>query len=196
MQKLHAMRDWKLERGSHTWPGPGGGTCINEAAIVAAGFPYRAVNSVEDCPPCFSRVLASYLLTLNDQLNDRHRQCLLHYAGRLAGTADAPSVEQERASEITRLTISLLWPVLAKRHPDPMQNAIRARLRRMTCALDAARIRHAAMVVAVATNAELVPPALCLQIADAAFAIGKQSELVQVAEQEVSNRHRIAHPAG
>ena len=30
------MLDWKLLRGSHEFPGPDGGTCINEAAIVAA----------------------------------------------------------------------------------------------------------------------------------------------------------------
>ena len=34
---LHSLLDWKLLRGSHDWPGSDGGTCINEAAIVAAG---------------------------------------------------------------------------------------------------------------------------------------------------------------
>jgi hypothetical protein len=32
--------DWRLKRGSHSFPGKDSGTCINEAAIVAAGFPY------------------------------------------------------------------------------------------------------------------------------------------------------------
>jgi hypothetical protein len=40
------MLDWRLLRGSHEFPGPDGGTCINEAAIVAAGYPYRAVYCV------------------------------------------------------------------------------------------------------------------------------------------------------
>ena len=44
------MLDWKLLRGSHEFPGPDGGTCINEAAIVAAGYSYRAVHSIDDCP--------------------------------------------------------------------------------------------------------------------------------------------------
>ena len=42
--------DGKLLRGSHEFPGPHGGTCINEAAIVAAGYPYRAVYCVKDMP--------------------------------------------------------------------------------------------------------------------------------------------------
>ena len=45
--------NWKLLRGSHLFPGPDGGTCINEAAILAAGHPYRTVRSVEDCPESF-----------------------------------------------------------------------------------------------------------------------------------------------
>jgi hypothetical protein len=47
--------NWRLLAGSHPFPGPDGGTCINEAAIVAAGLPYRAIRSSADCPPCFSR---------------------------------------------------------------------------------------------------------------------------------------------
>ena len=45
---------WKLKEGSHPFPGKDGGTCINEAAIVAAGFPYQPVRQVEDMPDCFS----------------------------------------------------------------------------------------------------------------------------------------------
>ena len=39
--------NWKLKRGSHAFPGKDGGTCINEAAIVAAGFAYRPVRAAE-----------------------------------------------------------------------------------------------------------------------------------------------------
>jgi hypothetical protein len=46
MEAFDTILNWKLKRGSHTFPGPDGGTCINEAAIVAAGFPYRPVRSV------------------------------------------------------------------------------------------------------------------------------------------------------
>jgi len=44
--------NWKLQLGSHAFPGKDGGTCINEAAIVAAGFAYQPVRSVEDMPKC------------------------------------------------------------------------------------------------------------------------------------------------
>lgn len=36
-QSLNDTLDWKLLKGSHQFPGPEGGTCINEAAIIAAG---------------------------------------------------------------------------------------------------------------------------------------------------------------
>lgn len=54
--------NWRLLAGSHDFPGPDGGTCINEAAIVAAGFPYRKIKSAENCPPCFSRPIAAYAI--------------------------------------------------------------------------------------------------------------------------------------
>lgn len=49
-QPFAAMLDWTLLKGSHDFPGPDGGTCINEAAIIAAGFEYRPVRSWSDCP--------------------------------------------------------------------------------------------------------------------------------------------------
>jgi hypothetical protein len=42
--------NWKLKEGSHPFPGKEGGTCINEAAIVAAGFEYQPVRSVHGMP--------------------------------------------------------------------------------------------------------------------------------------------------
>ena len=48
MNGFDHILNWKLKRGSHAFPGKDGGTCINEAAIVAAGFPYRPVRSVEE----------------------------------------------------------------------------------------------------------------------------------------------------
>ena len=38
MEGFEHILNWKLLRGSHEFPGKDGGTCINEAAIVAAGF--------------------------------------------------------------------------------------------------------------------------------------------------------------
>src|SRR6202171_6595122 len=64
------MLEWRLLRGSHYFPGPDGGTCVNEAAIVAAGHPYRAVRSIEDCPASFSRAAATYAVFLNDLIEN------------------------------------------------------------------------------------------------------------------------------
>ena len=95
---FHRMLDWKLLRGSHEFPGPDGGTCINEAAIVAAGYPYRAIYRVRDLPGSFSRPIAMLALCLNDTLDDESRQSLLvPFVTRLAGSADTPKVEGKRA---------------------------------------------------------------------------------------------------
>lgn len=94
---LSHILDWKLLPGSHDFPGPDGGTCINEAAIVAAGFTYRRVKSWRDCPPCFSPVISVALITLNDRMNDDHRDALLPFVTRLAGSRDVWLVERARA---------------------------------------------------------------------------------------------------
>jgi hypothetical protein len=93
--------NWKLRAGSHEFPGPDGGTCINEAAIVAAGFEYAEVGNASDCPPCFSRAIAGYAMGLNDSMPDDLRQeLLLPFVTRLAGTADSREKEIERVKYI------------------------------------------------------------------------------------------------
>lgn len=112
---FNAMLNWKLLRGSHEFPGPDGGTCINEAAILAAGYPYRSVQSIDDCPPSFSRPMALFAMCLNDSLDDELRQeLLMRFVTRLAGSADAPRVELERAQFLmTRVATDILAPALA-----------------------------------------------------------------------------------
>jgi hypothetical protein len=95
--KLTALLNWKLLKGSHEFPGPEGGTCINEAAIVAAGLPYKTVRSHLDLPECFSPVLGAFLLELNDRFDDVQRQELIRFVPRLSGSADTYEVEKERA---------------------------------------------------------------------------------------------------
>jgi hypothetical protein len=90
---------WRLQQGSHTFPGKDGGTCINEAAIVAAGFPYQPVGSVENMPDCFSRPICRFAMHLNDEADDEERQLLLPFVTRLA-CADTPTVEREREAYI------------------------------------------------------------------------------------------------
>src|SRR5215813_8260269 len=112
MIDFNSFLDWRLLAGSHPFPGPDGGTCINEAAIIAAGFGYRQVFSVDDCPSCFSRPLSAYALGLNDGiLDDRLRQDLLMpFVTRLAGSADTPAVEDARIGKILLRIVTKLLP--------------------------------------------------------------------------------------
>ena len=96
MEVFDKILNWKLKRGSHRFPGKDGGTCINEAAIVAAGFPYRPVRSVDDMPDCFSRPICTLAMQLNDEASDEERQHLLPFVTRLACR---DTVEIERARE-------------------------------------------------------------------------------------------------
>lgn len=93
---FEAILNWRLLAGSHPFPGPDGGTCINEAAIVAAGLPYRTIRSSADCPPCFSRPIAAYALGLNDAMPDEARPQLMAFVLRLSGSADSPEIEAAR----------------------------------------------------------------------------------------------------
>jgi hypothetical protein len=76
MEGFDHILNWKLKAGSHPFPGKDGGTCINEAALVAAGFPYRPVRSVLDMPSCFSRPICGLAMMLNDEASDADRQRL------------------------------------------------------------------------------------------------------------------------
>ena len=100
MEAFDTVLNWKLQRGSHRFPGPDGGTCINEAAIVAAGFPYQSVHLVELMPSCFSRPICRLAMLLNDEADDKQRQQLLPFVARLA-CADTLRIEWEREAYIT-----------------------------------------------------------------------------------------------
>ena len=108
MDQFDHILNWTLKPGSHKFPGQDGGTCINEAAIVAAGFPYQAVKSVAEMPACFSRPICRLAMRLNDEATDEQRQRLLPFVTRLA-CADTEQIERERAAYIhtrTRRRIS------------------------------------------------------------------------------------------
>src|ERR1700712_3165001 len=99
MSNFDHILNWTLKRGSHPFPGPDGGTCINEAAVVAHGYPYRPIKSHLAMPPCFSRPICRLALYLNDEANDAQPQRLLPFVTRLA-CADTPAVEAQRAAYI------------------------------------------------------------------------------------------------
>ncbi|MER2269264.1 hypothetical protein [Methylobacterium oxalidis] len=99
MTNFYHLLNWTLKRGPHPCPGPDGGTCINEAAIVACGFPYRPVRAPSDMPLCFSRLICRLALHLNDEAGDVERQRLIPFVTRLA-CADRPEIEERRAAYI------------------------------------------------------------------------------------------------
>jgi hypothetical protein len=129
MEGFDHILNWKLLRGSHDFPGNDGGTCINEAAIVAAGFEYRRVHSVNDMPTCFSRPICQLAMALNDEAKEADRQRLLPYVTRLA-CADTDEIEQQRQTYISSMTpftslkrgIEILECALAiGRQADPLE---------------------------------------------------------------------------
>ena len=99
MDGFDHILNWTLKVGSHPFPGKDGGTCINEAAIVAEGFAYQPVRRAEDMPACFSRPICRLAMWLNDEASEAERQELLPFVTRLA-CADTPKIEQQRAAYI------------------------------------------------------------------------------------------------
>src|ERR671929_2295132 len=91
--------NWKLKKGSHEFPGPDGGTCINEAALVAMGFEYRPIGAPWQMPSCFSHPICRLAMLLNDSVSDAERQRLLPYVTRLA-CAGTPEIERQRDAYI------------------------------------------------------------------------------------------------
>jgi hypothetical protein len=124
MEAFDTILNWKLQRGSHKFPGPDGGTCINEAAIVAAGFPYQAVVFVEQMPACFSRPICRLAIYLNDSATDEQRQQLLPFVARLA-CADTAEVERQREIYIAyRLRHRLTYPLAFQELLDVLEGAL------------------------------------------------------------------------
>jgi len=100
MEGFDHIVNWKLLRGSHEFPGKDGGTCINEAALVAAGFEYRPIRHITEMPACFSRPICQLAMVLNDEAKGAERQRLLPYVTRLA-CADTAEIEQQRQTYIS-----------------------------------------------------------------------------------------------
>lgn len=102
---LEHILNWELKKGSHEFPGPDGGTCVTEAAVVAAGFEYKKINSAADAPACFSLPITTYAIYINDLMPDGIRkELLLPFVTRLAGTADDVDTELRRAEFIVTET--------------------------------------------------------------------------------------------
>ena len=100
------LANFRLARGSHKQPNKDGNICVNEAAVIVAGFQYREIRDVSCLPDCFSRPLSEYAIYLNDFMMHRVRNELLApFVTRLPGTSDAPWIEEQRARLIVVETV-------------------------------------------------------------------------------------------
>jgi hypothetical protein len=79
----------KLSGGRHR--GPEHGACVMELASMLAGGPFS------DHPPCVSVVIAAFLRSYNDHVDEASRQDLYEYAARVVGTRTDAAVERVRA---------------------------------------------------------------------------------------------------
>jgi len=107
MDEFSHILNWKLLYGSHDFPGPDGGTCINEAAIVAAGFGYQRVGHARELPSCFCPVIGEFSVWLNDSIIDSElrMRLLLPFVARLAG---AKGTARDEAARIEALRAHLI----------------------------------------------------------------------------------------
>ena len=191
---LTSLLNWELKKGSHEFPGPHGGTCINEAAIVAAGFEYRQVSSATDCPPCFSRVLAAYALQLNDGMPDDLRQELLTpFVTRLAGTADSREIEGRRLDYIALETCRRILPIAMRaagleEHAKALETAPD-----LKTALQRSRAAAAAAAEAAAARRQVW--AISAEILDGAMQIGRRTDPLDI-ELVVDRMRRARAPDG
>src|SRR5260370_20686952 len=85
------LANFRLARGSHKQPNKGGNICVNEAAVIAAGFQYREIRDISCLPDCFSRPVSEYAIYLNDFMMHLVRnELLVRFITGLPGTSDAP----------------------------------------------------------------------------------------------------------
>jgi hypothetical protein len=84
----------RLERGKHA--SPDSGACVMELASMLAGEPFS------DHPQAVSPVIADFLRTYNDGLDDHRRQDLYRFASEAVGTRSTDAVERLRAEIAVR----------------------------------------------------------------------------------------------
>ena len=166
MEGFDHILNWTLKAGSHPFPGSDGGTCINEAALVAAGFKYRPINSAWQMPHCFSRPICRLAMWLNDYATDRERQLLLPFVTRLA-CADTWWVEFKRWAYIqTQLP---LWTLTMERGIEILEGALAIGRQAEPLPLETAHARLET-VKEEALTASSKPSSSCLGNAKAWFA--------------------------
>src|SRR4051794_7387853 len=89
--------------------------CVNEAAVIVAGFQYREIKDVSCLPDCFSRPVSEYAIYLNDFMMHRVRNELLApFVARLPGTLADRSKRLDRPPQASKQRLRFYWGVSAK----------------------------------------------------------------------------------
>jgi hypothetical protein len=118
-----------LARGKHA--SPAGGACVMELASMLAGEPFG------DRPASVCPVIAAFLRSYNDAIDDRRRQDLYRYASAAVGSRASADVTRRRAQRcLDELRALRRWPfgtLLTPRVPPdslPAMERIAGRLAR------------------------------------------------------------------
>jgi hypothetical protein len=82
----------KLSKGKHA--GPEDGACVMELASMLAGEPFT------DHPASVCPVIASFLRSYNDSIDERRRQSLYDYASKAVGSRGGLRVQEARAERL------------------------------------------------------------------------------------------------
>lgn len=106
------MKDWlseiasgrlpALKKGAHA--NPRDGLCAMELVAYIERLPHS------DAPPCTCPVIAAYVRSGNDRMDDTTRQRLLPYLPRLVGTV-SPAHEQGRAEALAWAALTVFAPL-------------------------------------------------------------------------------------
>jgi hypothetical protein len=171
MDGFDHILNWKLRAGSHAFPGKDGGTCINEAALVAAGFDYKPIRRVEEMPACFSRPICRLAMRLNDDADDDERQRLLPFVTRLA-CADTVTVECMRELYIS---MRVRKYVSFERGLEILEGALTIGRQADALALEAVKTRMDSVQGQAATTTSVPDTHLFAKIKDW-FGLAKQTE--------------------
>ena len=189
ISQITSLLNWKLLKGSHKWPGAEGGSCINEVAIVVAGFPYQAVAKPADLPRSFSKELGTLLLYLNDALCEERRQKLKRFVLRLPGSKDTVSVEMERC-QFLRDACRPLLPLLIQ---DSLAGSLRTGGERLAFVARLGELIGRSMKLASPAAADAMLDST-LAIIEVTFDIGRQAAPVDpgVAEARLAGAKVLA----
>jgi hypothetical protein len=164
-----------LARGKHI--SPRNGACVMELASMLADEPFS------DRPRAVCPIVAAYLRSYNDAVDDRRRQDLYGYASAAVGTRDSAAVVRRRAQRcLDELRALRRWPLGTLTTPRALPDSLPA-MERL-----AARLAREVHASGIGSHAR------ALRIADSLIAMGSDPGGVASAVSR-SDLARAAEPA-